>query len=672
MRYSTKLNLIGIFLVAIGLLAALPAQAALITFNDPDLENAVASAIGAIPPIDDSQVVGTGFTMLNASSSNIDDLTGLEACTDLTRLYLRANQIDDASNLNALAGLTNLTNLDLGSNQISILAPLSTLTNLTNLKLDSNQIVNLAPLNTLTSLTWLDLGGNSIVDVSDLVPLINLSNLFLDSNSIVDICALEGNAGLAAGDNVDLLGNLSLDQHALCGVIPALEARGVSVAYVGSCTDVLVVFADPDLETEVRNTTGILTCPILDTDLVGVGFTSLNASSSTISDLGGIEYCTDLTQLSLSDNQIVDISPLEYLTSLTSLDLWNNQIADITPLVANAGIDAGDIVWIDANPLNQHAICTDIPALEGRTVTVFYDGTCSDTVAPTVAMTSGAANPTNAVIPVTVTFSENVTGFVLGDITAGNGATSNFAGGPAVYTFDLTPTADGAVTADIASGVAEDAVGNLNTAAPQFSITYDGTAPGVALASGVGDPTNAAFSVTATFTEVVTGLLDTEIVVANGTVSNFVDVSGDVYTFDVTPTADGAVTVDIPVDVAEDAATNLNTVSNQIGTTYDTTGPGVTLTSGVGALTNGAFSVTATFTEVVTGLLDTEIVVVNGTVSNFVDVSGDDERQHGVESDCDDGRSHASGCCFDIGCWRLDERRVLCDGDIHGSGDGSS
>jgi len=203
------------------------------------------------------------------------------------------------------------------------------------------------------------------------------------------------------------------------------------------------------------------------------------------------------------------------------------------------------------------------------------------------------------------------------EIVVVNGTVSNLVGGPAVYTFDVTPTADGAVTVDIPADVAEDVATNLNTASNQIATNYDSTPPGVTLTTGVGALTNAVFSVTATFTEAVTGLLDTEIVVVNGTVSNFVDVSGDVYTFDVTPSADGAVTVDIPAAVAQDGASNDNTASNQIATTADLTAPGVTLTSGVGDPTSSAFSITATFDENVTGLLDTEIVVVNGTVSGF-------------------------------------------------------
>ena len=45
-----------------------------------------------------------------------------------------------------------------------------------------------------------------------------------------------------------------------------------------------------------------------------------------------------------------------------------------------------------------------------------------DTASPTVSITSSESSPTNAVpIPITVTFSEDVTGSALGDVTVGNG-----------------------------------------------------------------------------------------------------------------------------------------------------------------------------------------------------------------------------------------------------------
>jgi hypothetical protein len=42
-----------------------------------------------------------------------------------------------------------------------------------------------------------------------------------------------------------------------------------------------------------------------------------------------------------------------------------------------------------------------------------------------------------------------------------------------VYTFDVTPAGQGAVTVNVAAAVAQDAAANGNTAATQYIITYD-------------------------------------------------------------------------------------------------------------------------------------------------------------------------------------------------------
>jgi hypothetical protein len=106
-------------------------------------------------------------------------------------------------------------------------------------------------------------------------------------------------------------------------------------------------------------------------------------------------------------------------------------------------------------------------------------------------------------------------------------------------------------------------------------MTYDFTRPTVVLSTTAADPTNAAFQVTATFSEDVTGLDETEIVVTNGEASNLMG-SGTTYTATITPTADGAVTVDIAAAKANDQAGNTNTASNTISIICDATAPTVT------------------------------------------------------------------------------------------------
>lgn len=84
---------------------------------------------------------------------------------------------------------------------------------------------------------------------------------------------------------------------------------------------------------------------------------------------------------------------------------------------------------------------------------------------PTVQLTSATPATTGASpIPVSVAFSEPVTGFTGSDIVAGNASVANFAGTGLSYTFNLVPASEGLVTANIPGGIATDAAGNGNAA----------------------------------------------------------------------------------------------------------------------------------------------------------------------------------------------------------------
>ena len=274
-----------------------------------------------------------------------------------------------------------------------------------------------------------------------------------------------------------------------------------------------------------------------------------------------------------------------------------------------------DGISIDSLSLNSGAI-TDVAgnaivmALNGvaNTTGVLVDG-----VQPTVAIT-GASGNINAAFTATITFSENVTGFDVSDIVAANATLSGFAGTGSSYTVLVTPTADGAVTLDVASATAEDLAGNSNTAATQLSADFDGSVPTVAI-TGASGFINSAFTATITFSEDVTGFDVSDIVASNATLSGFAG-SGSTYTVLVTPSADGAVALNVAGAVAVDVANNSNTAAAELAVTYDATVPTVAL-SGASGNINAAFTATITFSEDVTGFDVSDIAATNASLSNF-------------------------------------------------------
>ena len=104
-------------------------------------------------------------------------------------------------------------------------------------------------------------------------------------------------------------------------------------------------------------------------------------------------------------------------------------------------------------------------------------------------LTTASASPTNATsIQVTVDFGEaiNATTFADSDISViGGNATGLAHQSGNVFTFTLTPSADGEVTASIPANRVEDPSGNGNAASNALSVTFDRTGPVITLAGAV-------------------------------------------------------------------------------------------------------------------------------------------------------------------------------------------
>ena len=204
-------------------------------------------------------------------NNDISDLTPLGGLTQLWGVHVSVNNISDIS---PLAGNTTITQLHLGQNPITDIGPTATMTsleqlvltetavtdfsplyglphlsdilfnscnltdvsfvsNLTHLRIaviSFNQISSLAPFSGLTALEALGLDYNQISDIGPLAGLVNLKYLYLRHNQISDIQPLVNNSGIGSGDEV-YLNNNPLSPQSVDTLIPALEARGVTVSH---------------------------------------------------------------------------------------------------------------------------------------------------------------------------------------------------------------------------------------------------------------------------------------------------------------------------------------------------------------------------------------------------------------------------------------------------------
>ena len=98
-----------------------------------------------------------------------------------------------------------------------------------------------------------------------------------------------------------------------------------------------------------------------------------------------------------------------------------------------------------------------------------------DSTSPTVEVTSTSSGTINTTFDITVTFSEDVVGFVEGNLSVTNGTISGFTEQTAstVYTATITASAQGDVTVEVGAAEVADAAGNNNEASNQLVITFD-------------------------------------------------------------------------------------------------------------------------------------------------------------------------------------------------------
>lgn len=116
------------------------------------------------------------------------------------------------------------------NNTIRDVSPLSSLTGLMDLRLENNSsISDMRPLSGLTRLETLFLGSTAISDVTPVSGLTLLKVLNLFGAQVSNIRPLVANAGLGAGDTIDLtLNNLA---QANCPDLKTLVNRGATVMF---------------------------------------------------------------------------------------------------------------------------------------------------------------------------------------------------------------------------------------------------------------------------------------------------------------------------------------------------------------------------------------------------------------------------------------------------------
>ncbi|AWB67163.1 hypothetical protein C2869_12270 [Saccharobesus litoralis] len=236
-------------------------------------------------------------------------------------------------------------------------------------------------------------------------------------------------------------------------------------------------------------------------------------------------------------------------------------------------------------------------------------------------------------IPITISFSRDVTNFDVSDLTVSNGSASNLSGSGQVYTADITPSATGTVTVDLAANAVDDAVDNSlkNTAATQLSIDYDATVASPPSISAISAPnptgpvTSGSIEYTITYADADEITLASSHITLNGSgVTADIAVSGSGTTSRTVTlsnlSGEGTIGITIGAGSARsNASTEAASASSASQTvTVDTVQPTITISSNDSALkVADVATLTFTLSETTSQFTEDDVSVTGGSLSNF-------------------------------------------------------
>ncbi|MCQ6260161.1 Ig-like domain-containing protein [Pseudomonas sp. Q11] len=347
------------------------------------------------------------------------------------------------------------------------------------------------------------------------------------------------------------------------------------------------------------------------------------------------------TSLSVGETSLVTITFNEAVTGFTTADLT----------VANGtvtGLSSGDggITWTGTlTPSASTSDTSNLITLDNTGVadaagnvgsgTTDSNNYAIDTARPTativVADTAIAVGETSVV---TITFSEPVTGFTLADLSVTNGSLSGLSTSDNItYTATFTPSAgvsdatnlitlnntgvvDGA--GNTGSGTTDSNNYAVDTLRPTATIVVADTALSVGETS----------LVTITFSEAVTGFDNSDLSIANGTLSAVSSSDGGItWTATFTPALGVSDTSNLIVlnniGVTDGAGNTGTGTTNSNNYQVDTNVPTATIVIADTTLSIGETSlVTVTFNSAVSGFDNADLTVSNGTLSTMSSTDG--------------------------------------------------
>ncbi|UVM33284.1 Ig-like domain-containing protein [Pseudomonas sp. B21-019] len=519
---------------------------------------------------------------------------------------------------------------------------------------------------TLTAVSSSDGGITWTATFTPSASINDTTNLItLDNTGISD---LAGNAGSGTTDS----NNYAIDTVRPTATIvladTTLTAGETSLVTI-TFSEAVSGFTNADLSiangtlTAVSSSDGGITWTATFTPTVGVNDSSnvITLNNTGVSDLAGNtgsgttnsgNYTIDTVlptativvadnALKIGETSLVTITFSEAVSGFTNADLT---IANGT-LTAVSSSDGG-ITWIATfTPTSAITDTSNVITLDNSGVqnasgnagsgTTDSNNYAIDTVRPTATIVvADSALAVGQTSVVTITFSEAVTGFSIADLTVSNGTLSSLSTSDNItWTATLTPAASITDTTNVITldntGVADVAgnTGSGTTDSNNYAIDSQRPTATIVLSDSTLKPGETAL-VTITFSEAVTGFDNSDLSVANGTLSAVSSSDGGItWTATFTPTAgvtDASNIITLNNSGVSDLAGNTGAgTTNSANYVVETQVPTATIVVADSALKAGETSlVTITFSEAVSGFTNADLTVANGTLSNVSSSDG--------------------------------------------------
>ena len=520
---------------------------------------------------------------------------------------------------------------------------------------------------TLTAVASANGGVTWTATFTPTVNITDTTNLITLNNALVNDIA--GNAGAGTTSSLNYKVDTLLPTVTITMADAALLAGETSLVTF-TFSEAVTGFTNADLTIENGTLTGVAsanggvtwTATFTPTVNISDATNVISLNTALVTDLAGnvgsgttsspnytLETIRPTVTITMADaallageTSLVTFTFSEAVTGFTNADLTiaNGTLSTVT--TANGGVTwtatftptAAVTDTTNVITLNK-ALVTDLAGNAGTGTTSSPNYTI-DSVRPTVVITmADAALKAGETSLVTFTFSEAVTGFTNADLTIENGtlAAVATANGGVTWTATFTPTvnlSDATNVISLNTALVNDLAGNAGTgttSSPNYAVetlrpTATITMADTTLLAGESS------LVTFTFSEAVTGFTNSDLTIANGTLTAVASVDGGVtWTATFTPTdslndATNVITLNTALvnDLAGNAGTSSTSSPNY---TIETRRPTVTIVVSDLTLLAGETSlVTFTFNEAVTGFTNADLTIANGTLTSVTSANG--------------------------------------------------